>query len=124
MGQFMDDPLAVKFLLGGTLPGTGATALTGFKVARVDRKTGIATDFVTHPMNPNAVIVVANGFNKPIDVHLRGPEMFMVDFDDFLPGFANVGIAAKSGSQEGRCSPRALSPKVDRMLYLSLAPLA
>jgi len=58
----------------------GATSLTGYKVARIDRKTGLVTDFVTHPMNTAAVIFVPNGFNKPIDVRFRGPEMFVVDF--------------------------------------------
>jgi hypothetical protein len=65
---------------GSLPPGTGATRLTGYKVARIDRKTGLVTDFVTHPTNTAAVIFVPNGFNKPIDVRFRGPEMFVVDF--------------------------------------------
>jgi hypothetical protein len=65
---------------GSLPPGTGATSLTGYKVARIDRKTGLVTDFVTHPMNTAAVIFVPTGFNKPIDVRFRGPEMFVVDF--------------------------------------------
>jgi hypothetical protein len=80
---------------GSFPPGTGATALTGYKVARIDRKTGLVTDFVTHPTNTTAEIFVPNGFNKPIDVRFRGPEMFIVDFGDLLPGVANVANSGK-----------------------------
>jgi hypothetical protein len=80
---------------GSFPPGAGATALTGYKVARIDRKTGLVTDFVTHPMNTDAVIFVANGFNKPIDVRFRGPEMLIVFFGAFLPGFANVANSGR-----------------------------
>jgi glucose/arabinose dehydrogenase len=80
---------------GSFPPGTGATALTGYKVARIDRGTGLVTDFVTHPMNTQAVIFVANGFNKPIDVRFRGSEMFVVDFGDLLPGVFNVANSGK-----------------------------
>jgi hypothetical protein len=80
---------------GSFPPGTGATSLTGYKVVRIDRKTGLQTDFITHPMNTDAVIFVPNGFNKPIDVRFRGPEMFIVDFGDFLPGFSNVANSGK-----------------------------
>jgi hypothetical protein len=54
--------------------------LTGFKVARIQRSTGLVSDFVTHPSNTQEVIFVPNAFNKPIDVRFRGPEMFIVDF--------------------------------------------
>src|SRR5262249_57949068 len=60
-----------------------ATSLTGFKVARMDRQTGEVSDFITHPTN--GVIFEPNGFNKPIDVRFRGPEMFIVDFGVFAP---------------------------------------
>ena len=67
----------------GSIPtGTGATSLTGFKVARIDRQSGEVSDFVTHPTN--SVIFEPGGFHKPIDVRFRGPEMFIVDFG-FLP---------------------------------------
>jgi hypothetical protein len=54
--------------------------LTGFKVARIERSTGNVSDFVTHTSNDQAVIFAVAGFNKPIDVRFRGPEMFIVDF--------------------------------------------
>jgi hypothetical protein len=53
------------------------------------------TNFVTHPVNTDAQIFVPNGFNKPIDVRFRGPEMFVVDFGDFLPGVFNVANSGK-----------------------------
>jgi hypothetical protein len=65
---------------GSIPPGTGASSLTGFKVARIQRSTGLVSDFVPHPSNTQEVIFVPNGFNKPIDVRFRGPEMFIVDF--------------------------------------------
>jgi hypothetical protein len=65
---------------GSLPPGTGATARTGYKVARIDRNTGVVSDFVVHPQNTDSVIFVPNGFCRPIDVHFRGPEMFIVDF--------------------------------------------
>jgi hypothetical protein len=65
----------------GSIPtGTGAETLTGFKVARIERSTGVVSDFVTHTTNTQAVIFAAGGFNKPIDVRFRGPEMYVVDF--------------------------------------------
>jgi hypothetical protein len=70
----------------GSIPtGTGASSLNGFKVARIDRSSGVVTDFVTHPTNTSAVIFAAGGFNKPIDVRFHGPEMFIVDFGIFAP---------------------------------------
>jgi glucose/arabinose dehydrogenase len=71
---------------GSIPPGTGATSLTGFKVARIDRETGQVSDFITHPTNTVDVIFQPDGFNKPIDVRFRGPEMFIVDFGVFVPG--------------------------------------
>jgi hypothetical protein len=70
----------------GSIPtGTGASSLTGFKVARIDRSTGQVSDFVTHPTNTQAVIFAPAGFNKPIDVRFSGPDMFIVDFGVFAP---------------------------------------
>jgi len=71
---------------GSIPPGTGATSLTGFKVARIDRTTHEVSDFITHPMNTIAVVFDPAGFNKPIDVRFRGAEMFVVDFGVFVPG--------------------------------------
>jgi hypothetical protein len=59
--------------------------LTGFKVARIDRRTGLVSNFIAHPTNVQAVIFAVDGFNKPIDVRFRGPEMFIVDFGVFVP---------------------------------------
>lgn len=70
---------------GSIPPGTGATALTGYKVARIDRSTGEVSDFITHPTNTQAEIFEPDGFNKPIDVRFRGPKMFIVDFGVFPP---------------------------------------
>jgi hypothetical protein len=76
----------------GSIPtGTGASTLTGFKVARIDRSSGKVSDFITHNTNncpvPDPglacslpIIFGVNGFNKPIDVRFRGSEMFIVDF--------------------------------------------
>jgi hypothetical protein len=75
---------------GSIPPGTGATGLNGFKVARIDRHTGVVSDFITHSTNTVAVIFptsdILNSFNKPIDVRFRGHEMFIVDFGFFVPG--------------------------------------
>jgi hypothetical protein len=70
----------------GSIPtGTGATSLTGFKVARIDRRSGLVSDFVTHPTNTPEVIFAPGGFNKPIDVRFRDADMFIVDFGVFAP---------------------------------------
>jgi hypothetical protein len=70
----------------GSIPtGTGARSLTGFKVARIDRQSREVSDFITHPTNEQGVIFEPDGFNKPIDVRFRGPEMFIVDFGVFAP---------------------------------------
>ncbi len=70
---------------GSIPPGTGATGLTGYKVARIDRSTGDVSDFITHPTDTQAEVFVPDGFNKPIDVRFRGPRMFIVDFGVFAP---------------------------------------
>ena len=59
----------------GSLPfGTGATTRTGYKVARIDRKTGAVKDFIVHTTNTDSVIFMPDGLCRPIDVHFRGPE--------------------------------------------------
>ncbi len=70
---------------GSLPPGTGATTLSGYKVARIDRNTGEVSDFVTHTANTQAVIFQPDGFNKPIDVRFHGPDMYIVDFGVFFP---------------------------------------
>jgi len=50
------------------------------KVARIDRKTGVVSDFIAHPSNDPVTIFAPAGVNKPIDVHFRRREMFVVDF--------------------------------------------
>jgi hypothetical protein len=94
---------------GAFPPGTGATVLSGYKVARIDRSTGLVTDFVSHPNCPSASMLCQNtifplnqqgnpvldAFNKPIDVRFRGPEMFIVDFGVLLPGTYNSPNSGK-----------------------------
>ena len=76
----------------GSIPtGTGASSLNGFKVARIDRNSGVVSDFITHPCGvlpctpTQAVVFAAGGFNKPIDVRFHGSDMFIVDFGIFGP---------------------------------------
>jgi hypothetical protein len=76
----------------GSIPtGTGASSLNGFKVARIDRNSGVVSDFITHPCGvlpctpTQAVVFAAGGFNKPIDVRFHGSDMFIVDFGIFAP---------------------------------------
>ncbi len=71
---------------GSIPPGTGAASLVGFKVARIDRRTGLVSDFIAHTP---PITLIFDGFNKPIDVRFRGPEMFIVDFGIF--GMAGSG---------------------------------
>jgi len=76
---------------GSIPPGTGATSLVGFKVARIDRSTGAVSDFIAHTSNDQATVFEANGFNKPIDVKFRGANMFIADFGVFAPGLSMPG---------------------------------
>ena len=76
---------------GSIPPGTGATSLVGFKVARIDRSTGEVSDFITHPSNDMATIFDPTGFNKPIDVKFRGVDMFIADFGVFAPATPTPG---------------------------------
>lgn len=76
---------------GSLPPGTGATSLTGYKVARIDRNTGAVSDFITHLSNDAATIFQANGFNKPIDVKFRGSDMYIADFGVFAPATPTPG---------------------------------
>jgi len=70
---------------GSIPPGTGATSLIGYKVARIDRNTGSVTDFIAHTSNDTATIFDPAGFNKPIDVKFQGVSMFIADFGVFAP---------------------------------------
>ncbi len=76
---------------GSIPPGTGATSLVGFKVARIDRSTGAVSDFIAHTSNDAATINEPNGFNKPIDVKFRGSNMFIADFGVFAPATPTPG---------------------------------
>jgi hypothetical protein len=88
---------------GSIPPGTGASSLNGFKVARIDRGSGQVSDFVTHPTNTQAVIFAPAGLNKPIDVRFRGPKMFIVDFGVFapatpIPNSGKIWLVTNSGN--------------------------
>jgi len=95
---------------GSLPPGTGATGYTGYKVALIDRKTGLVSNFIAHPSNDAATIFAPAGVNKPIDVHFRGREMFVVDFGvgagapTQIPNSGKVWKVThlgKSGGEEG-----------------------
>ena len=86
---FMGDIFVAE--TGSLPPGTGATTLTGYKVARIDRSTGAVSDFITHTASDTATIFQANGFNKPIDVKFRDVNMFIVDFGVFAPATPTPG---------------------------------
>ncbi len=75
----------------GSVSGTGATSLIGFKVARIDHSTGTVSDFIAHPSNDMATVFSPDGFNKPIDVKFRGPDMFIADFGIFVPAKPTPG---------------------------------
>ena len=70
---------------GSIPPGTGATSLVGFKVARIDRATGAVSDFITHSSNDIVTVLEPGGFNKPIDAKFRGVNLFIADFGVFVP---------------------------------------
>ncbi len=70
---------------GSIPPGTGATSLTGYKIVRIARQTGDVSDFIYHPTDTQAEVFAPDGFNKPIDVRVRGPRMYIVDFGVFAP---------------------------------------
>lgn len=76
---------------GSIPPGTGATALVGYKVARIDRDTGVVSDFIAHTSNTMASVFDSSGFNKPIDVKFRGVNMYVVDFGVFVPATPTPG---------------------------------
>jgi hypothetical protein len=86
---------------GSLPPGTGATTLTGYKVARINRSTGAVTDFITHTANDQTTIFDPKGFNKPIDVKFHGSNMFIADFGvfppaRFTPGSGKIWMVAPS----------------------------
>ena len=70
---------------GSLPPGTGADELVGFKVVRIDRNSGEASDFVTHTEDSADVIFNPESMNKPIDVDFRGRFMFVTDFGVYEP---------------------------------------
>ncbi len=76
---------------GSIPPGTGATSLVGYKVARIDRSTGTVSDFIAHSSSDVATIFEPSGFNKPIDVKFRGVSMFIADFGVFAPATPTAG---------------------------------
>ncbi len=76
---------------GSLPPGTGATSLIGYKVARIDLSTGGVSDFIAHTSNDIATTFEPNGFNKPIDVKFRSGNMFIVDFGVFAPATPTPG---------------------------------
>lgn len=76
---------------GSLPPGTGATSLIGYKVARIDRSTGTVSDFIAHTSNDTATIFQPTGFNKPIDVKFRGSDMYIADFGVFAPATPTPG---------------------------------
>ena len=83
---------------GSLPPGTGATTLTGYKIARIDRATGMVSDFITHlDQNQGTIFPAgsincpATSFNKPIDVKFKGPDMFIADMGCFFPGPTTAG---------------------------------
>lgn len=65
---------------------TGATEFSGHKVVRVDRDTGVVTDFVVNTGDTPAELFPPDEFNKPIDVKFDGDTMLIVDFGVFEPG--------------------------------------
>jgi glucose/arabinose dehydrogenase len=83
---------------GGLPPFTGATTLVGYKVARIDRATGVVTDFITHPNQKQDTIFPtspsncpATSFNKPIDVKVKDSKMFIADMGCFFPAPTTPG---------------------------------
>ena len=71
---------------GSFPPVTGASEFAGYKVVRVNRRTGQVSDFIAHPEDSTAdEIFDPSGFNKPIDVKFRSGLMYIVDFGVFEP---------------------------------------
>ena len=70
---------------GSLPPGTGADELVGFKVVRIDRKSGETSDFIAHTEDSADVIFNPKSINKPIDVDFHGRFMFITDFGVFEP---------------------------------------
>jgi len=71
---------------GSFVPITGAQTFVGYKVVRVDRKTGQVTDFIVNRGWTLEEIIEPESFNKPIDVKFMDEFMFIVDFGVFEPG--------------------------------------
>ena len=75
---------------GAFVPITGADRFTGYKVVRVDRETGEASDFIVNEGNTVEEVFDPSSFNKPIDVKFAGDVMLIVDFGVFEPGLGLV----------------------------------
>lgn len=71
---------------GSFVPVSGAQEFVGYKVVRVDRRTGQVSDFIANRGRTPEERFDAQSFNKPIDVKFRGEFMFIVDFGVFEPG--------------------------------------
>jgi len=72
---------------GGAVVGeTGATEFTGYKVVRVNPRTGQTSDFIAQRSEDPSQIFVPTNFIKPIDVKFRGGAMYIVDLGDWEGG--------------------------------------
>ncbi len=80
---------------GSFVPITGAKRFTGYKVVRVDRRTGQVFDFIVNRGRTPEELLDPESFNKPIDVKFMDEFMFIVDFGVFEKGLgliqANTG---------------------------------
>ncbi len=81
-------PLGELFIAesGAFVPITGATALVGYKVVRVDPATGTVTDFVSYTDPTEEELFAPDAFSKPIDAKFFDARLFIVDFGVFEPG--------------------------------------
>ena len=95
---------------GAGPPGTGAEDLAGYKVDRIDRETGQVSDFIFHACTANttacrATIFEPDGLNRPIDVHFRGPEMFIVDMGVSAGASPQIPNTGKVWKVTPSCAP-------------------
>src|SRR5262249_28419810 len=74
---------------GAIVPLTGAQEYAGYKVVRVDPRTGRTSDFITPVAAIPDRLFTAGGYHRPVDVKFRGKPMYIVDFGAFEPG---IGI--------------------------------
>jgi hypothetical protein len=75
---------------GSFVPVTGAFRFTGYKVVRVDGRTGAVSDFIVNTGDNIEEVIDPDGFNKPIDVKFLGDTMLIVDFGVFEPGLGKI----------------------------------